>query len=255
LQFCLFTNTFRAIEMSAGKEMLIVNDMLILESNNEFIEILTLSTTPSGAKTMKIVEFPSIEIKNQLILPEFSWLVSQSKLSMNMYFLTGYKNSSNFVQTVEIKSIIEADHKQRFEKLLLRGAFDEAENFALSCGLDLEPLHQARVKKLLIEIMNNKSHFSEDQFNALMKQLTNTKDQKFLVSLKSFGIPDRTSLTQFLEYLLKNIDTNEFPIETNEINELLLRLETLRLIDPYDTNLQWTKFLHNKVCRKLCRVH
>jgi hypothetical protein len=48
---------------------------------------------------------------------------------------------------------------------------------------------------------------------------------------KSELSPDRSSVTSFLAHLLANINTNQYQNETNEINKLLLRLETLRLID------------------------
>lgn len=50
-----------------------------------------------------------------------------------------------------------------------------------------------------------------------------------------------------LDFILNNfILFQKFADETNEINELLLRLETLRLIDPDECNMEWQKFLYNK---------
>lgn len=165
-----------------------------------------------------------------------------------MYYISGTQNENGLIETIEIKSIIETIPEERFKKLLLRGHFEEAEEFAKQFNLNLEPLHEARVKKSLknLQIYKPTSAKFSQTFSLLLEQLTLITEPKFLVSLRSKEIPDRASMTTFLEYLLKNIDTNEYQTETNEINELLLRLETLRLIDPDQCNLQWQSFLYHK---------
>lgn len=248
IEICPYTKILRRKIDVKNIDSEIITDMRILESNDEYIELLTLSNSVNDARQMKVIDYPSLSVKNELTLPTESWLVSQSKSAINMYFIAGFKNENNFLQRIELKSITEADPEERFKKLILRGHFDEAESYAISCGLSLAPLHESRVKKTLFELSElKKPDEVEEKFYVLMKQLEKIEDKSFLVSIRlSNNIPDRTCLTKFLEYILQNIETNKYPEETNEINELLLRLETLRLIDPFDTNLQWRKFLHQK---------
>lgn len=225
---------------------LLIEDFKVLESNNEYIELLVLSRANDQSE-IKILDFPSMDCKSELNLPGTTWLVSQQKSTVNMHFISGLNNEDNFVQTIEIKSITESDPEERFKKLLLRGRFDEAEIFAKQFDLSLEPLYEARVKKsvLFLQGVKPSSVAFEKKFQELMQQLTQIENKNFLVTLRMLEIPDRTCMTTFLEFILKNIDTNLYQNETNEINELLLRLETLRLTDPDECNLQWQRFLYN----------
>lgn len=246
VEICPYMKIMRRLMIDTAG--LSIDDMRVLESTDEYIELLILSTPDQGERSMKILEFPSMECKSELKVPSVSWLVSQQKSSINLYFLSGSTNVNQFIQAIEFKSITETDPEDRYKKILLRGHFDEAEAFAKQFDLSLEPLHEARVRKSLLMIQQIKpsSPDFEKIFTQLMTQLFLIEDKKFLVGLRLAEIPDRSSMVTFLEYLLKNIDTNEHQHETNEINELLLRLETLRLIDPDECNLQWLQFLYNK---------
>lgn len=248
VEICPYTKTMYLVKQNINDLAGVIDDLRVLESNNEYIELLVQSKPESNSRSMKVLDFPSMKCKNQLTLPGTSWLVSQQKSAVNMHFISGTKNEDDFIQTIEIKRIIETDPNERFKKLLLRGHFKEAEVFAKQFNLSLEPLHEAQVKKSLMSLQAIKpsSSLFERTFKELMEQLTTIEDPKFLVSIRANEIPDRGSMTTFLEYLLKSINTNEYQKETNEINELLLRLETLRLIDPDECNMQWQKFLYHK---------
>ncbi|XP_070501724.1 kinetochore-associated protein 1 [Chironomus tepperi] len=249
IEICPYTRILRELNSLKGVDTTsIIDDMRVLESNDQYIELLTLSNSYGEEREMKVVDYPSLNVKSELLLPKVSWLVSQPKSSINMYFIEGYKNENKFLQNIELKSITEADPEQRFKKLILRGHFDEAEEYAKNYDLKLAPLHEAQVRKTLLDMSLLKSPEKiEAKFEILMKQMEKIEDKDFLVSLRlSNDIPDRSCLAKFLEYLQQNIDTNKYFDEINEINELLLRLETLRLVDPFDTNLQWRKFLHQK---------
>ena len=255
VEICPYTKTIFA--MNRGMMRAAIEDLRVLEANEDYIELLVLCGADGDERGMKIVDFPSMNVKSELSLPAISWLVSQQKSSVNMYFITGAKNDFNCTQTIELRSITETDPEQRFKKLLLRGHFNEAEAFAKEYDLSLEPLHQARVKKSLMNLVQIKPNLPEFDalFKLLMTQLTTITDKKFLVTLHHQEIPDRACMTTFLEYLLTNIDTNQNESETNEINELLLRLETLRLIDPEDCNMLWMKFLYNQDMVRVAMDH
>lgn len=249
VEICPYVKNIYPFKMSIVGDLQFIEDMRILESNEQYIELLLLSK-PDARKerTMKIVDFPSQSVKSELTLPEIAWLVAQPKSSVNMYFVSGTANANGFIQVIEMKSITETDPEQRFKKLLLRGHFDEAETFAKQFDLDLEQLYQARAKKSLLDLhgIRTASTLFEEKFALLMTQLVAIQSKDYLVSLRLAEIPDRSCMTAFLEYILKNIETNKYQEETNEINELLLRLETLRLIDPEECNMEWQKFLYHR---------
>lgn len=257
VEICPFTRTMSSFQWSNEEDIQLIADLRVLESNDEYIELLVLTEPRDNERSMKILDFPSMKCKSELTVPNLSWLVTQQKSSVNMYFISGTKNSSDFIQTIEFKSISETDPEERYKKLLLRGHFDEAEAFAKQFDLSLEPLHEARVKKAIMKIQCVKPSSSsfEKVFKALMTLLATIENKKFLVALRRIEIPDRSSMTTFLEYLLENIDTNQYQEETNEINELLLRLETLRLIDPDECNMLWQKFLHNTDMARVAMNH
>lgn len=247
VEICPFVKSIFKLPTNNIPEQLI-DDLIVLESNEQYIELLTLSKINAGERTMKILDFPTRECKYELTLPEVAWLVTQPKSSVNMYFVSGTKNPAGFVQQIEMKIITETDPEQRFKKLLLRGHWDEAEKFAKEFDLTMEPLYQARIKKMLLDL--NGSHqkpavFAKN-FKNVMEMLSLIEEKDFLMSIRLTEIPDRSSMTTFLEYLLQNIDTNKNVEETNEINELLLRLETLRLIDPEECNMEWMNFLYHR---------
>lgn len=257
VEICPYTKTMRRVK-SNHDGSLPIEDFRVLESNNEYIELLVLSIAgDENERSMKILDFPSMNCKSELSLPGTTWLVSQQKSTVNMHFISGMLNKENFVQTIEIKSITESDPEERFKKLLLRGRFDEAEEFAKQLDLSLEPLYQARVKRsiLVLQDLMPSTQLFGSKFKELMNQLSAIENKNFLVTLRLYEIPSRTCMTTFLEFILKAIDTNHFQNETNEINELLLRLETLRLIDPDECNLQWSKFLYNPDMARVAMDH
>lgn len=82
------------------------------------------------------------------------WLIRQSKSSVNMYYLHGFSDddSGNVIQEIEMKIISETQPDQRFKKLIQRGRLEEAESFAIQYKLSLQPIYEAKVQRLWIEI-------------------------------------------------------------------------------------------------------
>lgn len=83
----------------------------------------------------------------------------------------------------------------------------------------------------------------EEKFENLLKLVNAIENKDWLLNLQYMDIPDRTLMQHLYEYLLKNLDPNLHEIETVMISERLLRLETLKIIDRYQCNSNWQKFL------------
>jgi hypothetical protein len=60
----------------------------VLEANDEYIELLVLSTV-NGSKER------AMKTKSELSLPGISWFVSQQKSAVNVYFVAGAKTKTN----------------------------------------------------------------------------------------------------------------------------------------------------------------
>lgn len=85
----------------------------------------------------------------ELSLPNSVWLVDQSKLSVNMYYLSGNHCQTDFVQQLEMNIISETNPDQRFHKLITKGRLDEAEIFGKQFNLCLQPLYEANAKRII----------------------------------------------------------------------------------------------------------
>lgn len=71
-----------------------------------------------------------------------------------MYYLHGFPDdeSDSVIQEIEMKIISETQPDQRLKKLIQRGRLEEAESFAIQYNLSLQPIHEAKVRKLWSEI-------------------------------------------------------------------------------------------------------
>lgn len=82
----------------------------------------------------------------------------------------------------------------------------------------------------------------EEKFENLLN-LVNAIENKEKLNLQYMDIPDRNLMQNLYQYLLKNLDSHIHESETIMISERLLRLETLKIIDPYQCNSNWQRFL------------
>lgn len=71
-----------------------------------------------------------------------------------MYYLHGLLDdeSGDVIQEIEMKIVSETQPDQRFKKLIQRGRLEEAESFAIQYNLSLQPIYEAKVRRLWIEI-------------------------------------------------------------------------------------------------------
>lgn len=90
--------------------------------------------------------------KYDLAMPENTWLVRQPKSCVNLYYVGGNCLNSQFVQEIEMKIISETQPAQRFKKLIQKGHLREAEEFAKQFNLSLQPIYEAKSRRISIEI-------------------------------------------------------------------------------------------------------
>ncbi|ETN63171.1 rough deal [Anopheles darlingi] len=193
-----------------------------------------------------------MELKQEMEMSEHTWLVQQPKNSANIYYIVGHTHREPVVQEIELKILSETDPSQRLVKLIKIGRLDEAEVFACQFGLDVQLVHQARAKALLGELST--SGDIETTFAKLMTALANVNDHAFLISIHDTPISDRNMKRRFLQFLLTKLTATEGPEMESviEINERMLRIETLKLIDPYDIDQDWQQFVYHDNLPQLC---
>ncbi|XP_052860385.1 kinetochore-associated protein 1 [Anopheles cruzii] len=229
-----------------------IDDLVILEASANVIEMLIITKADAnGRKLMKIVNFPSMELKQEMEMPEHTWLVQQPKNSANIYYIVGQTHREPVVQEFELKILSETDPSQRLVKLIKIGRFDEAEVFARQFELDVQLVHQARAKLLLVNLASGNV---EDKFHKLMAALAHVDDAAFLSSIRDAPINDRNLKKRFLQFLLTKVTVAEDPTMESviEINEQVLRIETLKLIDPLGIDQDWQQFVYHDNLPQLC---
>ncbi|XP_058462913.1 uncharacterized protein LOC131437527 [Malaya genurostris] len=231
-----------------------IDDFIIMECTEEAVELLLLTKPDeSGLRLMKIVDFPSMDCKYELDMNEHVWLVQQPKSAVNIYYITGNAGDKRHVQEIEMKILSETQPSLRLDKLIRTGRLDEAEVFAKQFDLSLQLIHQAKVRHLLAKLASSRHSAAEllqEMFAKMMEILQMISDPSFLLAIRMFAIPERNIKKQFLQFLLDRIDKN-CP-EVGEINEQLLRLDTLKLIDPYEVDFEWQNFVYHPNLTKHC---
>lgn len=124
--------------------------------------------------------------------------------------------------------------------------------------MSLQPIYEAKARRVLMEIgklgqVDKKA--AEMRFQELLDLLKLVTNTELLLQMRTLEIHDRKTMKRFLEYLMQRIDCSEYPNEFEEINEQLLRLETLRLIDHNECDMYWQKFVNHPNILKCCFMY
>lgn len=186
-----------------------IEEIVVLESSSEEIELLCLTKPDSdGYRYIKVVTFPFMGCKNELTIETDTWLVAQSKCSVNMYYVSGVRNEAGNIHEVEMKIISETEPASRLKKLIQREHFDEAEEFAMQFELSLQPIYEAKARKLCHQIAFQQSQNMEKSFNELYAMLKVIESPIFFSSIAEYEFPERKILKKFLEFVSSRLNPN-----------------------------------------------
>ncbi|KAJ6638667.1 Kinetochore-associated protein 1 [Pseudolycoriella hygida] len=249
---CLLTKSFRLFAEWDN----FIKDIVILQSGGSDVQLL-LETNTNGGCELRIVDFPSMKCNYELPIPLNTHLVNQSQSSANLYYLEEILRPDNVPQEVIMNLITESQPIERLKKLIRIGRLDEAETFARQLNLSDEPIHEARLRRLLIEIGSipkETKKFEEKQsllLDLVKKMVKTCKNTKFLISLRCSEVTDKETIRKLLSILLENVDFKKSEAELLDIKEQLLRLDTLELIDPLELEFNWPYFVHHPNLFKL----
>uniref|UniRef100_A0A1B0GE99 Uncharacterized protein n=1 Tax=Glossina morsitans morsitans TaxID=37546 RepID=A0A1B0GE99_GLOMM len=215
--------------------LLLIDELMVMECNGRNIEFLILT------KTFKCL--------NELEVDGYVWLVQQPKSSVNLYYISGQENNSKQHPTIlELIMVSETDPSERYKKLINKGYLDEAEDFGKKFELCLQPIYEATAKRLLrtINAMDvSNPVLIEEQFSTLIMLFKKIEDKQFFREARMFSLPSRHILEKYLQEILKYLDNELDEQYILEIIEQLHRLKTLVIIDPYEVNSDWLKFIHH----------
>lgn len=235
----------------------LIDDIVVMECNATAIELLLLTrpSTENGQRRILIVDFPAMHVQFELAAPAGqTWLVRQARSSVNLYYLHGSNGgtdpSQSAIDAISMHLVSETQPIERLKKLIQRGCLPEAAAFAEQFQLDASAVHEARVRRLVSELVTNSSgpnsgQLLQAQLDELLALMPHIQDVGVLLSLRHVRIADRSVKRRFLEFLLANVPATAAAVEADfhDLAEQLRRLDTLDLIDPYDCQQQWQAFV------------
>ncbi|XP_023294177.2 uncharacterized protein LOC111677314 [Lucilia cuprina] len=247
LELCPFT---KILFFASSTQEILIDDLIVMECSDENIELLTLTKrSEDHERSIKIVDYPALKCHNELDVTEHSWLVQQPKCSVNLYYFSCLQcNVNNFPSVLEMLSVSETHPSERFKKLIAKGHLEEAEVFGTQFELCLQPIYEAKAKKILVEMDSlgeNNPDMVNELFMELMKLLQNIQNKDFFRQNRMFNLPTRKTLERYLKEVLTHLDEEDDEQNILEIVEQLDRLKTLAIIDPYEINHEWQKFVYH----------
>nr|CAD7397312.1 unnamed protein product [Timema cristinae] len=98
-----------------------------------------------------LASLPEMKVKYKLKTSSASYLVASASSPEQGIFLEGVHadDQTEFINTLRLKAIVESLPDLRFDRLLRRNKFDEAELFAKHYGLDSSLVDKARAKQFI----------------------------------------------------------------------------------------------------------
>lgn len=131
-----------------------VQDFSIInnESKDQNISVLTLSQEePTGVSHVIISTIPAMQCLYSIQLNSHVTLARCLPLLEEFYFIEGESDAENaeFISTLRVRGLTEALPEGRLQRMLYKGLFVEAEEFARQFELDMQPVYKAKAKHLL----------------------------------------------------------------------------------------------------------
>ncbi|EDV30384.2 uncharacterized protein Dana_GF22970 [Drosophila ananassae] len=249
LEICPFTRTFH-VPHSLENQGLLIEDVLVVECSEENIELLLLTKATEESRYIKIVEYPSLKCKNEVDVPKHAWLVHQPKCAVNLYYLAAHELNQNKIPSmVHMMLVSETDPSDRFKKLIAKGRLEEAEEFGLQFELCLQPIYEANAKRILVEMCNSHQQLEpsdvDKKFQSLLNLMAKIENKSFFKNHRMINLSSRKILERYLREIQKRLSFEDDEQDMLQIDEQLHRLKTLAIIDPYECNTDWQKFIYD----------
>lgn len=230
---------------------LFIEDILVQEGVDEALELLLLTKLDyDGRVYIKTIDYLTKSTVIDFLVKEPSWLVNQSKNTVNTYYVEGKQVDSLMLNEINFMSMTETQPDQRIKKLIHKGHFDEAETLCKQFKFSMQPIYEAKARRIFMAMESMLNNLDEI-FMELLEILNLIENEDFFIQIRYMEIPHRGLMATYLKFILLKLSANNIT-DCSEINEQLLRLETLNLIDPYETKLDWYNFIGATDLIKVC---
>lgn len=146
--------------------------------------------------------------KFALPVPKKSWILQQPRSSANTYYICGSYDATNAFKHVEMRMISEVQPENRLKTLIKKGLLDEAETFATTFKLSLQPIYEARATQILTDIgtINRCSiEAVQKRFDDLLEMAKLITSTEFLLKMRSMEMHDRKIMQKFLKFLVSHV--------------------------------------------------
>nr|CAD7452989.1 unnamed protein product [Timema tahoe] len=200
-----------------------------------------------------LASLPEMKVKYKLKTSPASYLVASASSPEQEIFLEGVHaaDKTEFIDTLRLKAIVESLPDLRFDRLLRRNKFDEAELFAKHYGLDSSLVDKARAKQFIKYLQpssigpNNKDTLFAD----LLALLDKICDVGFVCELCEnailYNLEQTRCLLKYAQGRLNSSHTMDGHSDLlSRVFGVLSRLDTYQVVynnEKYDMN-HWLVF-------------
>ncbi|XP_065204006.1 kinetochore-associated protein 1 [Planococcus citri] len=231
------------------QQNLSISDFEIVNEEDDSLLVLR-----NDSHLLQLLSMPGFQPKFQLEVNPVSFLARNQSSLDDLLYLEGQKKDAETLGSIHLKLVSESQPEYRLERILRRGKFEEAEEFARSFNLDIEIVYKAHLKTLSNDIQPwSSGKVSLEESSAKFKDLLKkVKDIEFVAQCAVNAISsDYSLMKEILNYAENRIrihlrDKREKPTKTlqdlyNQIRNVLLRLNTFLAIS--DQNFSAEKWL------------
>ncbi|KAJ8049106.1 Kinetochore-associated protein 1 [Holothuria leucospilota] len=196
------------------KDLILINYNPVISSNNTKVDDVLMQavaiTASEGECFLKVFSLPGMLCVYSLAISHHSYIAKMPPSYETIYLVEGTgkdeDDTSGIVSTLRVRCLTEALPETRFHRLLHKGKFSEAEQFANLFGLDLQLVHKTRANHLMKNMTMEYDDDSEaNGMTGQIKELTDCLDQvtdeRFIGTICSdVGLPTLTANQMLLDY-------------------------------------------------------
>lgn len=223
----------------------------------------------SDSRDLLLIRLPNFEIENVIQVAKESFLtfgMQQTKSETSSIFFLE-KKSVNNETTAETKieycarALVETKPSKRYERLVKKNMFDQAQSLAIQWGLDMEPLRKAKLEYLVERDSKNGSIV--DLEGQIMDILAKIEDDAFVIdfclSIPVSSVKQLSFLLRFCQKRLQKEQCQASEYQANFFYSSMKRLGTYKLVmlDEVDAGFDfesWKEFLYCNLQEEMQKV-
>ncbi|KAG7212947.1 hypothetical protein KM043_002288 [Ampulex compressa] len=218
-----------------------IQDFTIIKGNDHNICEILLLMLPNELNTriLQLITYPGFEVKFQINVSTTFLVEIFDPNVEGILYVDCINDADECLDMVHIKTASSILPEYRLERLLKRGQFDAAEEFAINFKLPLEPIYCAKAA-VLVEQLGPWAKRCHDpvELSTLINLLNKINDVQYVINCcNNAVIREYTQMKQLYLYarqrIVKSIEVVENTQHLNllfRINETLNKLETFHMI-------------------------